>query len=359
MWKKSSMSQRKHIYIIAFLLMVLLAGSRTKAQEIYKESEGLYSTREIVSAEIATDAGNHVSIESASTLEGTVHVTTDKGTTVRATYHKKARTESKSKAIDYIDLIGLSFSKSPQGARIQMRAPNPAPWQERSEAGMVDLELTVPEGSYLEFDARQFNLDIEGPVSGVVVPSSLGRIDIVDVDGVVDVSTANQKVSLENIVGEISVVTSNARIDATNLKSRGTPGSFRNDGGDIMIEDYTGEISARNNFGRISIVGLTPMGTKNYIRGLSEPVLVEIVDMQNARLTVTNQYEDIDLVVPRSISALISLAVEEGSTIEATNLLVKPDLVESNRLYLMSGDGESTLTGSIQGRGNIYIQGRE
>ena len=81
--------------------------------------------------------------------------------------------------------------------------------------------------------------------------------------------------------------------------------------------------------------------------------------MQDARLTVTNQYEDIDLEVPRSLSALISLAVEEGSTIEATNLLVKPDLVESNRLYLISGKGESTLTGSIQGRGNIYIQGRE
>ena len=271
------MLHQKIRYAVAVLVLTLLPAVRASAQEIYKESEDLYSTREIVSAEIPTDAGNHVSIESASTLEGTVHITADHGSTVRATYRKKARTDSQSKAIDYIDLIGLSFSRSPRGATIQMRAPNPAPWQEKSEGGMVDLEVTVPVGSYLEFDARQFNLDIEGPVSGVIVPSSLGRIDIVDVDGVVDITTANQKVSLDSIVGAISVVTSNARIDATNLKSRGQPGSFRNDGGDIMIENYTGEISVRNNFGRISIQGLTPTGTKNYIRGMSEPIVLDIV----------------------------------------------------------------------------------
>jgi hypothetical protein len=359
MMNSAIMTALRYKHLVASLVIVLLIGTSAVAQEIYKEAEGLYSTREIASAKIPTTAGNHVSIESASTLEGTIHVVTDDGTTVRATYHKKARTDSRSKAIDYIDLIGLSFSKSPQGARIQMRAPNPAPWQERSEGGMVDIEVTVPEGSYLEIDARLFNLDVEGPVSGVVVPSSLGRVDIVDVNGVVDISTANQKVSLEDVVGEISVVTSNARIDGINLESRNVPASFRNDGGDIMIEDYTGEISVRNNFGRISLIGLNIKGTKNYIRGLSEPILLEIVDMDDARLTVNNQYEDIELVVPRSISALISLAVEDGNTIEATNMLVKPDLVESNRLYLISGEGTSTLTGSIQGRGNIYIQGRE
>ena len=319
----------------------------------------MYATREITSAIVPADAGNRISIESASTLEGNIRITSDTGKTVRAAYFKKAKTDSRSKAIDYIDLIGLSFSKSPQGARIQMRAPNPAPWQEGSEAGLVDLELLVPKGSFLQIDARLFSIDIEGPLAGVVVPSSLGRIDIIDVDGLVDVSTANQKVSLEDITGEISVVTSNARIDGINLKSRNAPASFRNDGGDIMIEDFTGELSVRNSFGRISVIGFLPQGTKNYIRGLSEPILLEILDMDDARLTVTNQYEDIELVIPRSLSALISLAVEEGSSIEATNLLVKPDLVENNRLYLISGDGTSTLTGSIQGRGNIYIQGRE
>ena len=348
---------RSYAFLIIMLVVVALQRP-TSAQEIFPEEDGVFSTREIT-ASAKTEGGNKVIIESATTLGGSLRIKTGEADVVLAKYFKKAKTSSRSKAIDYIDLIGVSLDQSPEGVRLQMRAPNPAPWQERLEAGMITIELTIPDSSFVEIDARLFDIEAEGPFKGMIIPSSLGRIDIVDAHGVIDLSTANQRVSLEDISGEISVTSSNASIEGINLKSRGKPANFRNDGGDILLDDFIGEINVRNNFGRISIVGFTPQGTKNFIRGLSEPILLEIVDMDNARLIVSNQYEDIELVVPREISAVISMAVDEGGVIEASNLIVKPDLIEDNRLYLVSGAGVSTLSGSIQGRGNIYIQGRE
>ena len=76
-------------------------------------------------------------------------------------------------------------------------------------------------------------------------------------------------------------------------------------------------------------------------------------------MVVNNEFEDIDLILPGSLSASFSLAVEEGNEIEVRELEFITDLVEENRLYLLAGKGEASILAAIRGRGNIYIRGYE
>jgi len=79
--------------------------------------------------------------------------------------------------------------------------------------------------------------------------------------------------------------------------------------------------------------------------------------MTEGQLVVSNRNEDIDITVPADISAFFSLNVGENGVIEATNFPFTTDLVQRNRINLISGDGTVDVSGSIRGEGNIYIRG--
>ena len=79
--------------------------------------------------------------------------------------------------------------------------------------------------------------------------------------------------------------------------------------------------------------------------------------MDEGQLVVMNRFEDVDIKVPEDIQAVFSLAVEEGSRIEATDFVFRTDLIQPNRLTLASGEGNVRINSSIKGEGNIYITG--
>jgi hypothetical protein len=90
---------------------------------------------------------------------------------------------------------------------------------------------------------------------------------------------------------------------------------------------------------------------------MSGPIELDIVEVDNAQLRITNRFEDIEINLPNTASAVFSLVVGEGGKIEISNIDVKPQLIEHNRMNLISGDGESVISSSVRGSGNIYIRG--
>ncbi len=335
---------------------VLCVGN-TPAQEVFQERGGIYSTEEL-SAAMAITGSRKLTIESVSTLTGTLTIYASSSDEVSLTYRKQAKAESRSRAIDYIDLIAVDLHQVATGVRLQMRAPNPAVWS-ASEAGLVEAELIVPRGVSLYVEALYFDVEVQGPFERVVVPSSLGRLKVAHVDKELELSTKNRRVTIEDISGEIFVATSNATLEARDIRSKGQQAVFRNEGGDVEIEGLAGEVSIKNNFGRVELTGYSPIGDRNVIRSRSGPVLVDIAEISGGQVIINNRFEDIDITIPDQASTVLTLVVAENDKIEVSGLEFQTDLVERNRLSLIAGDGDAVIRCSTHGSGNIYVRGIE
>lgn len=348
----------KNYLKIAFASILILACISTAyGQEIRKEGNGIYTTDKI-SASVSVGQHRKIQVRSAATLRGKVEIVAVDGNEVSVTYTKKAKADSRSQAIDYIDLIDVVLDATAEGARLHMRAPNPAPWGEEG-VGLIEATLSVPKGTILEAEAHYFDLFVEGPLAGVFVPESYGRLKVSDVEGVVDLTTVNRRVTLENITGEVNVSTTNSTLSAVDINCPSEQAQFRNEGGDIHIDGFVGSLSIKNSYGRIEVEGFTPIGSRNFVRGFSGPIYLEISKFDNVRLRVSNQFEDIELDLPPDISTVLSLTVDETGKIKAGNFPFTTEVVENNRMDLVTGSGESVLSASVSGEGNIYVRGSE
>lgn len=342
-----------------FILIAILpaiTGVGANAQDVFKKDDGLFTTRDI-SLKQSMNGTTNVLIRSAEQLSGRLEIITSNDATISVVYRKQARTSSRSRALDFIDLISVSLNVLPDGAHLQLRAPNPPPWNNQVESGKVDVLMTVPEGCQIEIEATYFDVSASGPFKSVVIPSSLGRLEISKVTELLDVVTANRRVTLDSISGRISVTTTNSSLLARSIRSLDEQARFRNENGDIRIDGFTGSINAKNSYGRITIVDFEPRGEGNFIRGSSAPIMLWISRMTEGQLDISNRHEDIDITVPESLSAYFSLAVDNDGVIEATDLSFQTDLVRFNRLNLLTGDGAVDISGSIRGKGNIFVRG--
>lgn len=302
-------------------------------------------------------SNNRLVIRTAANLPGSIKLTASKVQEVSVNYFKKAKASEMRQAIDYIDLIAVVLDKTPDAIRLELRAPNPAPWGGDMDWAMVDAEISVPEKCFVEIAATQFDVNAVGPFRGLVISSSLGKIDVSNVMEKLNVVTSNRRVNVSDISGDISIVTSNAVLSGKNLVAIGKRCQLENEHGDIRIDGFKGEISVENSYGRIQITSMRARGTRNIIRGMSGPISLDIEEFNDSQLRITNRFEDVEINLPDNASASLSLAVDEGGKIEVSNLTVKPELIEQNRMNLVAGKGGSVITSSVRGSGNIYIRG--
>ncbi len=338
-------------------LALLVLATAAAGQDVHKRENGIFSTDNI-NASQAIDPNAIIKIASASYLSGELTITTSDSAALQIVYRKVAKAADRSQAIDFIDLISVVVSGRPEAPEVKLRAPNPAPWSGTDYSGRVEAELIVPVGAEVVIEATMFDVKATGPLKGLEIPESLGRIDVQHITASLNVATANRRVTVSDIAGEISISTTNSSIIAEFIEASQGQARFRNEGGDIRIENMIGAINARNRFGRITLEAFEPRGEGSVIRGGSGPILVDIKAMNEGQVVITNRQEDIEIIVPDTMSAFYTLSVGEDGVIEANHFPFTPDLVQRDRLSLQSGDGKVDIRGSIRGKGNIYVRGR-
>jgi hypothetical protein len=341
---------------LAAVLLVMLAVPAS-GQEINLEEEGLYTTS-LLKATATIGAKRLVVIRAATNLRGKLEIVVEPQEDVFLECTKQARTDSKAAAIDYIDLISVSLSQTAEGVRIELRAPNPAPWGP-DESGLVTARLVIPEDCIIEIDATYFDIKAEGPILELENTSSLGRQQISNVTRRLKLATANRRVMIENISGEISVATSNAPLTARNLFCEDSEATLRNEGGDITVIGILGGLNVATEYGRIDVEDFRPCGHRSIIRGNSGPVSVEISELRDSRILVHNRFEDIDLMIPAECDVTLALAVDREGKIEVSDMEFKPQMVQPNRLNLVAGDGTNLIRATIQGDGTIHLRGQD
>jgi hypothetical protein len=222
---------------------------------------------------------------------------------------------------------------------------------------MVEVEISLPHDFIVELEATYFSVDAEGGLRALLVPNSLGSFDIDGITEELTLGTKNQRITLDNISGKINVSTTNASVRATNIVSLSDPAVFRNESGDIEIKGLVGQVNVRNKFGRIMITDFELHGDGNFIRSTSGPVEVVLLGADNGQLVINNNYEDIRLTIPETLSAYLSLSVGEDGSIEAEGFEFTTDLVEQDRLNLITGTGTVEIVSSIRGKGEIVVTG--
>ena len=335
-------------------LVPLLAVSAT-AQEVVLEQEGLYSTRELTET-ASLNPGQQVLVRAAGTLRGSLVIDVHDQSLAVVHYFEKAHTTDRDRAVDYIDLIAVSFTPSSEGIRLDLRAPNPAPW-ENNEYGLIAARLSLPRGCRVEIEAVYFDIEASGPLTELVNTSSLGRLQASGVSDRLKLATANRRVDITDVSGDIAVSTTNSTVSADKITPRGATAYFRNDNGDIRLSNVTGSINVRTEYGRVQIDGFSPAGEKSYINGNLGPISIGLSDFRAGKLVVSNRYDDIEVDLPPDPQTVLSLAVDQASKIEVSGVVFRPELVELNRLSLVVGSGEGLISASVRGNGNIYVRG--
>ena len=346
------------LFVIAALALWLLVSGSAMSQDIDEIEAGLWSTDTIPKG---LKIGDHerISIKSVSSLMGTIEISVAEQDHISLVYRKQARTDSRSKARDYIDLITVVLRIHSNQARLELRAKNPAPWAETGEAGIVGVKLVLPLNFIVDIDATYFDIVAVGPLLGLTASPSLGEFNVSQVDGELDFSTKNRRVKLTDIYGDISAATTNSPMVVTNARSGKQAAVFRNEGGNIEIEGFTGELNIRNEYGRIDIRDFTPKGDGNFIRGVNGPIKVELTPASVGPLVIRNLREDISIYIPDTLSTYLMLSVDDDGEIIADGFDFTTDLVERNALNLSSGDGVVEINGSIKGKGDIVVSGVE
>lgn len=178
---------RKILIFIAVLLTGSLFVSESYSQEIRKNEDGIFTTGKIVDS-IKTKSQNNINIKSASTLKGKIIITTSPDPNVKVSYVIKSKAESRSRAIDHIDLITVNLDRTASGIQVHLKSPNPAPWDD-DEAAILEIEIIVPDSSEVEITASYFDVTGVGPFSKMIIPSSLGRLTISDVTKELELAT--------------------------------------------------------------------------------------------------------------------------------------------------------------------------
>ena len=341
--------------LILMALLTFLGTSGLFGQEVFEEGKDLFSTSQ-VELSAAVNRGQKVYVVSALNLTGSLIIKASETDRALFRYRKILKTDSRAEAIDFSRVIDAVSDRTPDGIKLLLQAPNPAPWSGTENAGVIEGELLIPPGCDLYIDAIYFDLDVTGPCRSLANKSSFGQIRVSNITDELNVTTVNRNVTAHKITGNISIATSHADIIIDSMTADQGPAYLRNENGNLIVSDFSGAFDIKNEFGKINLDRIQLRRERSRIRASFSPIDLDIIALEEAGLAIKNNNEDIRLVLPPDASADFSLEVTPGGEIHATGLNMRTTLVEPNRLDFISGDGVSRIRATIAGHGDIDIK---
>ncbi len=327
-------------------------------QNISPLEGGRFATDEEVLV-LPLEKGQQVQIISAEHLAGQLRIVVQDKKEATFRYRRVLKTSSRTQAIDYARAIAITMENTTGGMRLWLQAPNPAPWSGDKNSGRVEGELILPRDCLLKIDAIYFDLDITGPLGGVDCPSSLGAFKLEEIRGKISMATSNQSITGRRLEGDITLSTTYAGIDLAEIKATTNPVVIRNEYGNIAIEGFSGALDIRNDFGKIRLEEIILESDRSRIRGSYSSIRLSIRSMEKAEISIRNNNEDIEIIVPERASAAYSLKVEGDGEINASGLDIVPNYVDYNRLDFKTGTGESKVRVTVSGNGDIFVKGNQ
>lgn len=360
----------------------------------------------------ATDAANGILISNAGdkevleirtpdNLACNIDIIAHQQKTVEINYTKWTNATSEETRQRYLRLIEVGLddnAKTSNGLRLRVLSPTKAPWEGKDAGVRVRLSIKVPSNFKINSNNSYSQISITGPLGDISVSNEFGAISASDIKGEVLIKTSYSDIKLEKIVGDVDVQTSYSNIFAEDVIFSENPGLFETNAGMITLKNIKGPLEANTSFDSIlasdletsegSIVLRTTYG-KIEGRNISGELIcetsynpIELTDiafthgansiatryspikvnmnkiLNNARLTINNTYNSIDLMLPQDISTRLTLAVDRGGKIHTVGIPIKPLVIEKTRLEGLIGDGRALVELNVDGIGEINIKSR-
>ncbi len=347
---------RLYFRVFSFLPFLLIVWQMSSAEEIIRQGRNRFATHKTELNEKISE-NRRIRIQSVESLRGKLYITSADVDRAHLEYKKLLRTSEKAEALNYAELIQVTFRDTPSGLELLFQTLNPSPWSRTDNSATVEGEISLPPDSHIEIDAKYFDIIIEGPFKTVSNTRSFGRLDVSGITEKVELTTSHGNITVKNIRGVISIETESAGIRAENIRPLGKPAYFSNDNGDIIISWCEGGLDIHSSYGKIRVDKATLSGGRINIEGNYTPIRLTLDNMDSSVISVTNVNEDIDINVSRPLSASVNLQVDADSEIHVEGIFVKPVAVEPRRVKFVTGSGDSQISVKISGIGDITLKG--
>jgi len=320
--------------------------------------------------------------------------------TVSLEFEKWCKARNDDDARKFAELIDIRLddeARRTDGIRLRVLTPAKAPWEGKNESAGVNLSINVPPNFTIDSKSSFSTVDLIGPLAGAFIGNEYGDISVADVNGQIDINSSYSKIELSRIVGLVNIEADYSGIEGNDIELRGARGAFSTSYGAVELTNIKGSLEVntsynaisisqvdagdgnivlRTSYGRIDaddVIGELICETSfsnvnlrrlNLPRGLSSietkysTIDVEVASIGDAKLTINNTYNNVNLSLPQNVSARVSLMVDRGGKIHTRGFPIKPVSLDRNHLEGIIGDGRSLIEVTVDGIGEINLSGR-
>ena len=339
---------------IGFCLLFVAAGA-LPAETIVRGPDGVF-IGERIEQSVAMKAGQKLTVKASASLSGNLKVTVGGGV-CRVVYQKRLKAESRSVAAEYAGEITVEAAANPEGVAVSLTAPNRAAWSGTNDAGRVEVEITIPEGSDIVLATAYFDINAIGPFREVMITESLSKVDVENVTAGTEIKVANRPLTVKHARGRLAVTNQYAGIKLVDVYTGDETGLVSNDNGEVVIESYRGGIDVRTSNDRIFGQRLFLTGSKNRVKNTSGPIALAFDSLTTGKFRIANQFGAVTITIAGRTNAAFICRPAEASRVMADQMSMEPTLVYDNRLEFTTGGGEAEVRITTKEEGNIIITG--
>lgn len=269
-----------------------------------------------------------------------------------------ARAKNRKMAKEFTELVEIYLEREGEVVTLKLSTPRGAPWEGTNYGIGVTLDIYIPPDMVVETKTSGFDLDISGPLKKVYINNRYGDIKLEDVSEETHITGSYNEVDVEDIEGELDIETSYNSIRVGDVNTKEGKAFLETSYGEIEVENFTGQLEANTVYSSIHGSDITLLGGTNEIKTVYSKIDLEFEEITNCELYVKNTYGNINMVVPKDLSARLILVVGRGGKIHTNGILIKPLVLVKTRLEGICGDGDSEIELDIDGIGKILVEGR-
>ena len=335
--------------VLVFLLGVFTSSDTAFAFERYTRTSQAKVSGEGVEEFHLTTPGN---------LTGEINLQVGDEDVCRVELECWAKAKNLKMAKKFTELVEMYFGREKEVVTLKLSTPRDAPWEGTNYGVGVTLNIIIPPDLVMKTNTRAFDLDISGPLKKVNIRNRYGDIQLKDVSEETIISGTYNQVELTEIRGYVEIQTSYNKISLEDVDTEGRIAFLTTSYGEIEVKNFRGTLRAATIYSPIHASGMNLIGEKNEIKTVYSKIDLEFESIKDCELYVKNTYGNINMVVPKDLSARLILVVGRGGKIHTNGILIKPLVLVKTRLEGICGDGDSEIELDIDGIGKILVEGR-
>jgi len=290
-------------------------------------------------------------------FSGNINVSTGKSD-FRMKYVEHFKARSLDEAEKFAQYLQFTSELSGDTLTVTVTADRRAPWQGTDQSARTEIEIIIPEQTNLWIESRSFDITVTGPFANAEIHNEFGRIRVSDINDGLRLVTENSFVRISDIKGQTDVATTNAKLRAERIDTRGERGSFRNDYGVIDISTFTGILDCETRYGPVDLKDVRLMSGKSVISTSYSEIDAEIVAMDTVDLYMEDNFSNVSLVLPDDVEANFRVDIDRGGRILLSGIPVVPEDYSRERLRASTDNPTSNVNIELVGIGTVSIQGQ-